>query len=165
MKNINIEFKDITWDNLNEVLKLSVDQTQALYLQSVSTYLAQAYVNLKSKYKDLALSIYNKELLIGFLKVVFVPKDVMPYQLKRDSYMIDAFLIDQRYQDMGYGKLAFTKLLSLLATKPLGKTDDLYLMCYKDNDLARSFFKSFGFFVHETMIKNDHVFDLLHKSI
>ena len=88
-----MHFKDITWDNLSDLLHLTITKEQEKYLPSISTFLAQSYVNLKAKYEDYSMAVYDEDDLIGYVKVVYVPKEVKPYLLPMDSYMIDALVI------------------------------------------------------------------------
>lgn len=139
-----IKLESITWDNFWKVIELEVSESQKTYLPDVSIYMAQSYVNLSLKYVDQCLAIYHDKQLIGFTKVVFVPKTVEPYHMDVDSYMIDGFMIDASFQGKGYGKKAFECVLKELKNKN-GNHIRFSLTCYDKNIVARKFFESFGF--------------------
>jgi len=147
-----IDVKEITWENFWEVIRLSPLEDQKDYLQDVSVFLAQSYVNLKSDYPDISLAIYKDQRLIGYSKIVYVPKDIGPYYLDMDAYLIDAFLIDYKYQQQGYGRKAFERVLNYIKDFPFGKCEHMVLTCYDDNQVARGLFESYGF--RKSKVKN-----------
>ncbi|MFP4477815.1 MAG: GNAT family N-acetyltransferase [Candidatus Izemoplasmatales bacterium] len=140
-----IQLQPITWDNFWQTIKLKPKPDQEKYVQPVSLFMAQSYVNLKEAYPDTSLAIYDNNSLIGFTKIVFLPKDTKPYYLKKDAYMIDALIIDQSYQNQGYGKKAMDKIIDYCQSYPFGKVDELTLVCYDDNKKAQSLFAEFAF--------------------
>ena len=134
----------ITWDNFWKVIDLKVAPQQASYLPEVAVYMAQSYVNLSLDYSDQCLAIYDEDLLIGFTKIVFVPKGEKVYHMDVDSYMIDAFLIDDVYQHKGYGVNAFALILENIQSRD-EKDVQISLTCYEKNVVAKKMFTSFGF--------------------
>jgi diamine N-acetyltransferase len=139
-----IRLERITWDNFWKVIELEVSESQKTYMPEVSVYMAQSYVNLSLKYVDQCLGIYHDKQLIGFTKIVFVPKSVEPYYIDVDSYMIDGFMIDQSFQGKGYGKIAFERILEEIRNKT-NKSISFSLTCFDENVVAKRFFESFGF--------------------
>ena len=114
-----VELKEITWENLWEVLNLKPTESQKDYLPSNAIFMAMAYVNLKFQYPDVCFAVCIGEVVIGFTKIVFVEKDEEQYNLSEDSYLIDALMIDEKYQGKGYGTSALEKILSFIYTKPV----------------------------------------------
>lgn len=140
-----IQLKQITWDNFWDLVKLKPKSTQEKYVKPVTLFMAQSYINLKENYPDESLAIYNDDTLIGFTKIVYVPKSVQPYELDNDAYMIDALIIDNTKQGKGYGRKALVKILDYCKTYPYGPAEDLTLVCYEENLPAQSLFSSFNF--------------------
>lgn len=140
-----IQLQEITWDNFWDVVKLRPKPKQETFVKPISLFMAQSYVNLKEGYPDQSLAIYDGESLIGFTKIVLVPKNEKPYHLEKGAYMIDAFIIDQSMQNKGYGNRALTKIIDYCKSYPFGPVQDLCLVCYEDNLQAQSLFASFGF--------------------
>lgn len=139
-----LSLKPITWDNFWKVIDLKVAPEQKTYLPEVAVYMAQSYVNLSLNYSDQCLAIYDDELLIGFTKIVFVPKGEKTYHMDVDSYMIDAFLIDYLYQNKGYGANAVALILENIQKRDT-KNVRVSLTCYEKNVVAKKLFASFGF--------------------
>jgi len=152
-----LSLKPITWDNFWNVIELKGSSEQTSYLPEVAVYMAQSYVNLSLEYSDQCLAIYDYDILIGFTKIVFVPKGVEPYQMVVDSYMIDAFLIDQTYQQKGYGAEAFALVLDNIKQRDL-KSLDISLTCYEKNVVAKKMFESFGFKKFRVKDQNKQLF-------
>lgn len=136
--------KPITWDNFWKVIDLKVAPEQKTYLPEVAVYMAQSYVNLSLDYSDQCLAIYDDDVLIGFTKIVFVPKGEKIYHMAVDSYMIDAFLIDYLYQNKGYGASAVALILENIQHRE-SKNVRVSLTCYEENMVAKKLFASFGF--------------------
>jgi diamine N-acetyltransferase len=140
-----IELKEITWDNFWDVINLKSAETQKHYLQTNAVFMAMAYVNLKFNYPDACFAIYHGETVVGFSKIVFVPKDEEPYDFSEDTYLIDAMMIDERHQGKGYGKAALNQILSFIRTKPWGNSHCIKLSCYDENIAAIKLYEKSGF--------------------
>ena len=140
-----IELKEITWENFWQVIELKPRESQIRYLPSISVFMAQAYVNLKLKYSDTCFALYKDSQLVGFTKIVYVPKCVDPYYFLEDSYMIDAIMIDARHQGKGYGKEALYQVLKYIESKPFGEADSIKLSCHDENIIAIGIYEEAGF--------------------
>ena len=88
-----ITLREITENNLEQVLSLDVFEHQNDYVSTTAYSLAQAWL-----YHDTAFpfAIYTDDLLIGFVMLGY-------YKVKK-QYTLWKFLIDKRYQNKGYGK-------------------------------------------------------------
>ena len=140
-----MHFKDITWDNLSDLLHLTITKEQEKYLPSISAFLAQSYVNLKAKYEDYSMAVYDEDDLIGYVKVVYVPKEVKPYLLPMDSYMIDALVIREEKQGQGYGLELLKRLFVFMDEEVEHKGLTITLTCHKENKDAIRLFEANGF--------------------
>lgn len=140
-----VKFTDITWDNFWEVINLKPDESQVNFLPSNSVFMAQAYINLKFNYPDICYALSDDQNIIGFCKIVFVPKNISPFNFNEDAYLIDALMIDQKYQGKGYGEKALDLIISFIKTNPWGKSSYIKLLCYKENKIARQLYEKNGF--------------------
>ena len=149
-----VELKEITWDNFWAVVNLKTSEAQKHYLQPNSVFMAQAYVNLKFKYDDVCFAIYDDGEVVGFTKIVFVPKDEEPYNFDKDAYFIDALMIDEKFQGKGYGKLTLEQVLAFIKTEPWGKNCSIKTACYDENITAGRLYEKFGFVREDIFVLN-----------
>ncbi len=127
-----IELREITKDNLEEVLALEVYEHQKGYVSSTAASLAQAYV-----YKDTAFpfAVYADNTLIGFI--------MLGYYEARNQYTLWKFLIDKKYQNKGYGKEALKQGIQYLQNTFHAK--EIYTGVSVGNEQAKHIYKSLGF--------------------
>lgn len=140
-----MRFAEITWENLQEVLSIKPAKEQEKYLPTVATFLSQSYVNLQAGYEDYSKAIYKDDELVGYVKLVYVPKKEAPYDLSIDSYMVDALLIKEENQGHGYGKEVLKMLISFVDESVVHKGISMSLTCHKENQQAIKMFMDFGF--------------------
>ncbi len=152
-----IELREIDWSNLGEILDLKVEKSQEDYILPNAVFIAQAYVNLRMNYPDVVFGIYNDNRAIGFTKIVLVPQNAKPYYFDHSVYMIDAFMIDSRFQKKGFGRQVFEKIMMYIRSQPFGPADGIRLLCSVMNKEGQRFFESFGFMEsgrYDNMTKN-----------
>ncbi len=127
-----IQLKEITQDNLDEVLGLSVAEHQKSFVSTTADSLAQAYV-----YNDTAFpfAIYANEKVVGFI--------MLGYYESRRQYTLWKFLIDKEHQGKGYGKEALKQGITYL--KKRFNTKEIYTGVSLGNEVAKSLYKSVGF--------------------
>lgn len=160
-----IKLKEITWENFWQIINLKPKESQSIYLPTNAVFMAQAYVNSKFNYPDVCFALYNESEPIGFTKIVYVPKNVEPYDFSEDSYMIDAIMIDSKHQGKGYGKEALYKVLRYIESKPLGQADSIKLSCYDDNIVAVSIYEEVGFLKTDRFANNKKNLCIFSKDI
>ena len=100
------------------------------YVAPADKMLARAYV-----YRETAkpMAIYNNDEMIGYLLV-------REYE---NQYCLDQFMIDERYQQKGYGKEAMLLLLEKLRKE---QHCERVVLCYCEDDLAaRKLYEGLGF--------------------
>ena len=127
-----VVLKEITRENFDEVLALSVAEHQESYVSTVSVSLAQAYV-----YRDTAFpfAIYADEKPVGFI--------MLGYYESRKQYTLWKFLIDKEHQGKGYGKEALKQGITYL-TEQFG-AKEIYTGVSLGNEAAKGLYKSVGF--------------------
>lgn len=127
-----IKLDEITADNLEVVLKLKVSKEQENFVSTTAYSLAQAYVYRENAYP---FAIYADDTLVGFIMFGF-------YEL-RNQYTLWKFLIDEKYQNKGYGKMALA--LGIECMKKQYDIKEMYTGVAIDNDVAERLYHSVGF--------------------
>ena len=127
-----IKLEEITADNLEDVLKLKVSKNQENFVSTTAYSLAQAYVYRENAYP---FAIYADDTLVGFIMFGF-------YEL-RNQYTLWKFLIDEKYQNKGYGKIAL--LLGIEYMKKQHGIKEMYTGVAIDNNVAEHLYQSIGF--------------------
>ncbi|MBD5537931.1 MAG: GNAT family N-acetyltransferase [Lachnospiraceae bacterium] len=90
-----VELREITKENYEECLNLKIADSQKNFVSSTVHSLAQAWV-----YYDTAFpfAIYANDEMVGFIMLGY-------YEVK-GYYTLWKFMIDEQYQNKGYGKKA-----------------------------------------------------------
>lgn len=128
---MNISIKEISEDNINIVKSMRVKPEQETFIETVEECLEEA--NLYKEWHPVA--IYDYDNVVGFAMYgCFGPN--------RHTW-IDRILIDGRYQGMGIGKAAMTKLIDIVLREY--QVDTIYLSLVKGNDIAKKLYESIGF--------------------
>lgn len=141
-----IKLESITVDNFEECLRLRVNDSQSKYIASNAYSLAEAYALTNHKlYKSITYAIYNDNVMIGFIFVIYQPIDKDDLSDDEDVYYLARIMIDYKYQGKGYGKKALDELIKLLKTKLYGDAKTIVLSSNPNNQPAYSLFLSLGF--------------------
>lgn len=128
---MNISIKEISKDNINIVKSMRVKPEQETFIETVEECLEEA-----SLYKEWhPVAIYYNGNIVGFAMYgCFGPN--------RHTW-IDRILIDGRYQGMGIGKAAMTKLIDIVLREY--QVNTIYLSLVKGNNIAKKLYESIGF--------------------
>ena len=129
-----IKLTDITEDNWLEVASLSVKDSQKDFLAPAVGILARGYVYRNCNGKVYAIE--NDGVIIGAALVREFTEDPLGYDLQQ-------FMIDQRYQGMGYGSQALQLILDELRRE--GHYDHVEVCVKKDDKAAINLYKKHGF--------------------
>lgn len=127
-----VELRKITKDNYEECLKLSVADNQKTFVSSTVHALAQAWV-----YYDTAFpfAIYADGVMVGFI--------MLGYYEAKNQYTLWKFMIDERYQNRGYGRRALQLGMQYLVDR--FQVKEVYTAYESSNRIARNLYASFGF--------------------
>lgn len=137
-----VELREITKDNLEDVLSLKISEKQKAFVSSTAHSLAQAYV-----YQETAFpfAVYADGILIGFI--------MLGYYEARKQYTLWKFLIDKDYQSQGYGREALKQGLAYLKEKFGVK--EIYTGVALGNETAKHLYNAVGF--KETGVVEDNM--------
>ena len=127
-----IRLTPVTKDNLDEVLALKVREDQRRFVSSNAESLAQAYVYPETAWP---FAVYDDDILVGFI--------MMGYYEVKQYYTLWKFMIDQRYQNKGYGRQALELGLEFIKEKFHPK--DIFTGVVPGNDVAKKLYESVGF--------------------
>lgn len=127
-----VELKEITKDNLEDVLNLNISEHQKAFVSSTACSLAQAYV-----YRETAFpfAVYADNTLVGFI--------MLGYYETEKQYTLWKFLIDKNHQNKGHGKAALKKGITYLKDRFGAK--EIYTGVALGNERAKHLYTSIGF--------------------
>jgi len=128
-----VELKPVTADNFHECINLKMKDEQLGFCAS------NLYSIAESKVEPLAIPtcIYADNQMVGF--ILYGPENS-----DHGMYMsIDRFMIDERFQGKGYGKLALAKLIEII--KANYSYTEIYLSYVPENTVADKLYSGFGF--------------------
>lgn len=153
-----IEFRQITFSNWNECIKLKVTEEQENYVASNLYSLAEAYVAINSGDSPILYAIYADGVMVGFLMYVYIngEPEATDYQLN-DHYFMLRLLIDKNHQGKGYGKQAVSKMVEEIKALPLRTTDRIYTSIEPTNIAAEKAYSSVGFMLTGEVVDNEAV--------
>ena len=127
-----ISLKEITRENIDEVLSLKVEESQRTFVSSNGDSLAQAYVYSETAFP---FAVYEDATIVGFI--------MLGYYEAKSYYTLWKFMIDSRYQNRGYGRKALE-----LGIKHLQKrfgVSEIYTGVVPGNAVAKKLYESVGF--------------------
>ena len=127
-----VELREITKENYEESLCLKVADSQKAFVSSTVHSLAQAWV-----YYDTAFpfAIYADDTMVGFI--------MLGYYEAGGYYTLWKLLIDEKYQNRGYGKKALRLGIDYLVNR--FRVKEIYTAYYESNRIARNLYASVGF--------------------
>lgn len=128
----SVELREITGDNIDEVLELRVCEKQRDFVQPVAVSLAKAWAFRSTAFP---FAVYAHGKVVGFIMLGY-------YELK-GQYTVWQFLIDERFQNKGYGKEALKLGIRFLIDR--FDVKEVYLGVKHDNFAAKRLYSSFGF--------------------
>lgn len=127
-----VELREITKDNLEQVLALRISESQKDFVSSTAHSLAQAWV-----YKDTAFpfAVYADNEIVGFV--------MLGYYEERSQYTLWKFLIDEKHQHKGYGRKALKLAVQYLIDR--FNVAEIFTGVAYGNDVAEALYRSVGF--------------------
>ena len=141
-----IHLEKLTWDTVDDVLKLRVFKEQKEFVAPNSDSLIDAYFAMTEEGKNVyPFGIYYGKKAVGFLMISYncVWRDNLDFA--RNSYYIWRFMIDKKYQQKGYGTEALRLAIDFIRTAPCGKAECCWLSYEPENEVARKLYLSSGF--------------------
>ena len=131
-KDSKITLREVTRDNLDEVLRLKVAKAQSKFVAPNSTSIAQAHFYPEEAWFR---AIYADETPVGFL--------MLSDEAKKAEYFLWRLMIDEHYQGMGFGQRAMALLIAHVKTRP--NAIKLLTSCVPGKGSPFEFYKGLGF--------------------
>lgn len=132
LSNAVITLREITKENLDDILALQVTKEQENFVASNAVSIAQAHF-----YPEVAWfrAIYADKAAVGFIMLEDDPINL--------SYSLWRLMIDTRFQKRGFGKWAVELVLEYVKTRP--KAQFLLTSCVSGEGSPIAFYKKIGF--------------------
>ena len=127
-----VTLREVTAETLREVLSLRVAPEQERFVASTAVSIAQAHFQPQTAWFR---AIYADETPVGFLMLHDDPD--------ASAYFLWRFLIDRRYQKLGYGRRALELLLDHVRGRPGAAA--LMLSYVPGDGSPRAFYERMGF--------------------
>ncbi|WP_046226950.1 GNAT family N-acetyltransferase [Paenibacillus dauci] len=140
-----ITLRKITLENRRDIFNLEVLEEQKKYVASNLSSVASCYVLSINGGNPFPLAIYAEEQPVGFVMITY---GITGYDLPRiaeGNYCILRLMIDQQYQNKGYGRKAMKRIIEFIRTYPAGPAKYCWIPYSPDNTSARKLYESFGF--------------------
>ena len=142
-----VTLKKVDGNNIWDILKLRVNDSQKEFVASNDVSIIEAYI--ADKYNGVAypFGIYDDDLLVGFLMIGFDKDDYWTDapSIAMGNYNLWRLMIDQKYQNKGYGKKSIEKAIEFVKSFPAGAAEYCWLSYEPENEVAANLYKSFGF--------------------
>jgi diamine N-acetyltransferase len=127
-----IALREITKENLLDILKLKVASYQEKFVASNAVSIAQAHFSPEVAWFR---AIYADEVPVGFLMLEDDPNNA--------SYFLWRLMIDERFQKHGFGKRALQLLIEHIKTRP--RATALLTSCVLGEGTPCQFYEKLGF--------------------
>ncbi len=126
-----ISLREVTAETVRTIVKLEVTEQQKHMVAPNAVSIAQAYFEPKAWFR----AIYADETPVGFLMLYDDPEE--------PSYFLWRYMIDARYQKLGFGKRAMDLLVNHVRTRP--GAHELLLSCVPGEEGPEPFYSHYGF--------------------
>jgi len=139
--NSTISLREVDGETVRSICRLDVNDEQKHFVAPNAVSIAEAYFEPKAWFR----SIYADESPVGFLMLYDDPE--------KPHYFLWRYMIDARYQKMGFGKRAMDLLLAYVRTRP--GASELTLSCHPGEDGPEPFYRKYGFALTGRMLGNE----------
>lgn len=142
-----IRLEKINAQNIWSILKLKVSDDQANFVASNDLSIIEAYIAITSNGHAFPFGIFDDNIPVGFLMIGYDVDESFdnPPQIAYGNYSIWRLMIDERFQNKGYGKEAIKLAIDFIRTFPCREAEYCYLSYDSDNKMAKNLYSQFGF--------------------
>lgn len=127
-----ITLREITKETLHPILMLTVAEHQKGFVATNAVSIAQAYFEPEAAWFR---AIYADETPVGFVMVDDDPAN--------EEYGLWRFMIDERYQGLGFGRRALQLVIDHVKTRPGAK--EFFTSCVPGDGTPGPFYEKIGF--------------------
>jgi diamine N-acetyltransferase len=136
-----VSLREVTADTVRVICRLDVSEIQKHFVAPNAVSIAQAYFEPKAWFR----AIYADETPVGFLMLYDDPEEPV--------YFLWRYMIDERYQKLGFGKMAMDLLLAYVRTRPGAR--EMTLSCHPGEEGPQPFYEHYGFALTGRMMENE----------
>lgn len=142
-----LRLEKVNGNNVWDILKLSVNDSQKEFVASNEISIIEAYTAITAQGYAYPFGIYDSDELVGFLMIGFDKDDYWEDapEIATGNYNLWRLMIDKEHQHKGYGKQAVKLGLDFIKTYPCGPAEYCWLSYEPENQVARDLYASFGF--------------------
>ena len=142
-----LRIEKVTANNVWEILKLRVGEGQKSFVAGNDVSIIEAYTTITGGGYAFPFGVYDGDTPVGFFMVGFDTDEYWenPPEIAKNNYNLWRLMIDERYQNRGYGKETMRLALDFIRTQPCGKAEYCWLSYEPENEVARRLYHSFGF--------------------
>ena len=141
-----MELRKITFDNIDEIIALTVGEGQQNFVAPNVESLAEAYVAVSGGFTAQPFGRYEEDRPVGFVMFGYDSLDDPDEPpVAAGNYCLWRFMIDQSRQGKGLGKRALEACLAYARTLPCGPAEYVWLSYEPENAAARGLYHKFGF--------------------
>lgn len=142
-----LRLEKIHGQNVRDILQLKVAENQKHFIAGNGESIIEAYLTITGNGYVFPFGVYDDDTPVGFLMISFGVdeyRDNVPVGAT-DFYHIWRLMIDEKYQNRGYGRKTVKLALDFINTLPCGKSEYCWLSYEPENEIARHLYHSFGF--------------------
>jgi diamine N-acetyltransferase len=136
-----VSLREVTAETVRTICRLDVSEAQKHFVAPNAVSIAQAYFEPKAWFR----AISADEIPVGFLMLYDDPDG--------PDYFLWRYMIDERYQKLGFGKQAMDLLLEYVRTRP--GSHELRLSCHPGEDGPEPFYRRYGFALTGRMLGDE----------
>lgn len=141
-----MELKKIDLSNVWKITKLKVKDNQKNFVAPNNISIIEAYATIQSGYVALPFGLYEDESYVGFVMLGYDTNgEEDEPEIVHHNYCIWRFMIDEKYQGLGYGKKAMDCVMEYIKTFPCGIAQYCWLSYEPENVEAKALYSLFGF--------------------
>ena len=133
---MEISVREVTSENWEEALALSVWPEQREFVPAVARSLAKCHIRPDGKTYE-PFAVYLGDEMVGFYTLSYNPEDATKCYL-------GGFLIDRAHQRRGLGRAALAEYLDAVARR-FPACEEVYLTVHSDNHAAEALYRRAGF--------------------
>ena len=126
-----VSLREVTAKTVRTIIKLEVNEEQKHFVAANAVSIAEAYFEPKAWFR----AIYADEIPVGFLMLYDDPDE--------PHYFLWRYMIDTRYQKLGFGKRAMDLLLDHVRSRP--GAHEMTLSCHPGEEGPEPFYRHYGF--------------------
>ena len=142
-----IRLEKVNAQNVWDILKLKVSESQKNFVASNDVSIIEAYTAITANGYAFPFGIFDGETPVGFLMIGFDVDDDWDDapDIAYGNYNLWRLMIDESFQQNGFGKEAVRLALEFIQSFPCGEAEYCWLSYEPDNMVASRLYGSFGF--------------------